>query len=69
MSLNQLDRAYKILQLNINNYPSSYKTYEGMGDYYQAKDDKVKAEEFYIKALAIKENAGIREKIGKLKGK
>lgn len=69
MDSNQPDRAYKFLQLNVSNYPGSYKPYESMGDYYLAKKDKVQAEEFYLKALAIKENAGIRTKIEKLRGK
>ncbi len=63
----QFDRAYKFLQLNIDNYPDSYKPYESMGDFYQAKGDNTKAKEYYLKALTKKENSEIKTKIEKLK--
>ncbi len=63
----QFDRAYKFLQLNIDNYPDSYKPYESMGDFYQAKGDTTKAKEYYLKALTKKENSEIKTKIEKIK--
>lgn len=63
----QCDRAYKFLQLNIDNYPDSFKPYDSMGDFYRIKGDNTKAKEYYLKALAKKENPDIRTKIEKLK--
>lgn len=63
----QFDRAYKFLQLNIDNYPDSYKPYDSMGDFYQAKGDNAKAKEYYLKALTKKDNPDIKTKIEKLK--
>ena len=67
ISTNQLERAYKFFELNIKNYPESFKPYDAMGDFYQLKGDRTKAEEFYNKALSISENPDIRIKIEKLK--
>ncbi len=67
MGSNQLDRAYKFLKLNIDNYPESFKPFDAMGDFYQAKKDNDKANEYYLKALGLKENPDIRTKIEKLK--
>lgn len=65
----QFDRAYKFLQLNIDNYPDSYKPYDSMGDFYQTKGDNTKAKEYYLKALTKKDNSDIKTKIENLKSK
>ncbi|MBD0332695.1 MAG: hypothetical protein ICV66_08565, partial [Chitinophagaceae bacterium] len=67
MDSKQFDRAYKFLQLNIVNYPDSYKPYDSMGDFYHTKGDDIKAKEYYHQALVKKESPDIRTKIEKLK--
>lgn len=67
MGTNQFDRAYKFLQLNIENYPESYIPYDAMGEFYEVKGDKVKAKEYYQKALTFKDSPAIKAKIEKIK--
>jgi len=66
---NDLDRAFRLFDLNISNYPSSYNAYDSMGDYYIAKNDKEKAIIFFTKALELKEVPAIRKKLEELKSK
>jgi hypothetical protein len=63
------DEALYLFKLNVINYPESYNAYDSMGDFYDAKGDKVSAIENYIKALSIKEVLYTREKLEKLQGK
>jgi uncharacterized protein len=67
MDMGQLDRAYSFLQLNMENYPQSYAPYEAMGAYYLRKEDKIKAKEYFTKALSLKDKLELREKLEKLK--
>jgi len=67
MDMKQLDRAYKYYQLNVKNYSESYMPYYRMGEYYESKGDKIKAKEFYHKALTLKDSSDIRAKIESLK--
>jgi hypothetical protein len=69
MHSNQLNRAEYFFQLNIENYPDSYKVYETMGDFYAFKGDKTKAKAYYAKALTKKDILSIRTKIDELKTK
>jgi hypothetical protein len=41
-------------------------SYEWMGIYYERRDDKAKALEYYKKAYAIKETPDVKEKLEKL---
>lgn len=61
------DRAYQLFKLNIDNYPKSFNTYDSMGDFYAAKSDKVKAIEFYTKALNLQESIATRKKLEAIK--
>jgi tetratricopeptide (TPR) repeat protein len=54
------DKAYAALNLNIKNYPESFNVYDSMGNYYQSKSNKLKAIEYFKKALAINENKDTR---------
>ncbi len=64
---NDLDRAFRLFDLNISNYPSSYNAYDRMGDYYMAKNDKEKAIIYFTKALELKEVPATRKKLEELK--
>ncbi len=66
---NLFDRAYNFLQLNIDNYPDSFRPYESMGDFYQAKGNTPKAKEYYLQALTKKDKPEIRSKLEKLMAK
>jgi predicted alpha/beta superfamily hydrolase len=50
----QWDRALRLLMMNRDNHPGSYKVYEELGDVYAKKGDKELAVAQYRKALAIK---------------
>jgi hypothetical protein len=63
MSLNMMDKAQSLFQLNIDNYPQSFNVFDSMGDLFKAKGDKEKAVEFYSKALAIRDYPGTRQKM------
>ncbi|HTD99217.1 MAG TPA: alpha/beta hydrolase-fold protein [Mucilaginibacter sp.] len=60
------EKAYTLFNMNIQNYPGSFNVFDSMGDYYSAQKDKVKAIEFFNKALKLKENPETREKLTKL---
>lgn len=61
------DKAYKLLNLNIKNYPKSANVYESMGDYYLFQSDTLNAIKEFRKALEIGENKSLKEKLEKLK--
>ncbi|MGN6639599.1 MAG: alpha/beta hydrolase-fold protein, partial [Mucilaginibacter sp.] len=61
------ERAYALLQLNLRNYPDSFNTNNDMGDFYAYKKDNNKALNYYNKALNIKDDASVKQKIDKLK--
>lgn len=61
--MKQFERAKKYYQLNISNYPGSYLPFYSMGEYYESIGDKMKALEFYKKALTLKDRKEIRTKI------
>lgn len=60
---NDMERAYKLFNLNIRNYPDSYNVYDSMGDFYMAENDKENAILYYNKALELKEVSSIRKKL------
>ncbi len=47
-------KAEALFKLNILNYPETANCYDGMGDLYLAKGDKVKAIESFKKTLSLK---------------
>ena len=67
MGNKMFDKAYTFFKMNIQNYPQSFNGYDSMGDFYDAKGNKVKAIEYYTKALTIKEFPETRKKLEKLK--
>lgn len=62
----QFEKAYKVFQMNINNYPNSSNTNEAMGDYYMAIGKNEKAIKSYKKAVSISDDSFLKEKIIKL---
>lgn len=56
MGNQQFDRAKKYLELNLQNYPKSYLSYEAMGEYYKRRGETLLSENYYKKATAMKAN-------------
>lgn len=54
LSKKHYDRAEGLFKLNITNYPESANCYDGMGDLYLAKGEKLKAIESFKKTLSLK---------------
>lgn len=67
MQSGDMDRAFRLFDLNVRNYPDSYNVYDSMGDYYMAKQDKANAILFFTKALALKENPLTKQKLEEVK--
>ncbi len=61
----KLDEAVKFFQLNVKNYPSSFKVFDSLGDAFVVKKDKAKAIIAYKKAILL--NPKSVETINKLK--
>jgi hypothetical protein len=66
LSLKQFSKAEALIKLNIANYPGTANCYDGLGDLYLAKGDKVKAIESFKKALTLKLIPETKEKLDKL---
>jgi predicted alpha/beta superfamily hydrolase len=49
----QFNKAEALFKLNIKNYPTSANCYDGLGDFYLAKSDKMKAIECFKKVLLL----------------
>jgi tetratricopeptide (TPR) repeat protein len=62
----QFTKAWQLFQMNIENYPESYKVYDAYGDYFIAISDKAKAAAYFKKALLLKENPESRKKLNEL---
>jgi predicted negative regulator of RcsB-dependent stress response len=59
--------AASLFKLNVSNYPNSHFAYASYGDYFVATKDTTNAIINYEKALAISENAVVRQKLTALK--
>ena len=57
------DKSKMFFQLNIDYYPESFNTYDGMGDYYLEMKDTVRANIFWKKALSIRFTKEIKDKM------
>ena len=44
------EKAFTFFNMNISNYPKSFNVYDSMGDYYVAKNDSLKAAEYFQKS-------------------
>ena len=66
LSKKQFSKAEAFLKLNIENYPNSAKAYDAFADYFIAIQDTANAIENYKKALAIKDDVSIRNKLNSL---
>lgn len=62
----QFGKAEALFKLNIANYPQTANCYDGLGDFYLAKGDKVKAIENFKKTLTLKIIPETKEKLEKL---
>ena len=62
----QFIKAEALFKLNIANYPETANCYDGLGDLYLAKGDKLKAIESFKKTLTLKLIPETKEKLEKL---
>jgi len=62
----QFIKAEALFKLNITNYPETANCYDGLGDLYLAKGDKLKAIESFKKTLTLKQIPETKEKLEKL---
>ena len=60
------ERAAMFFQTNIDYYPGNFNTYDGMGDYYLAINDKANAIKYFKKALSLKHTQEIADKLKKI---
>ena len=66
LSQKDYPRSKMFFATNIEYYPNSFNTYDGMGDYYAETKDKKMAITYYRKALALKHTEEIQTKLDKL---
>lgn len=59
----QFLKSEGLFKLNITNYPESANCYDGLGDLYLAKGDKIKAIESFKKTLSLKQIPETKEKL------
>ncbi|UOQ72203.1 alpha/beta hydrolase-fold protein [Hymenobacter cellulosilyticus] len=62
------EKAYQFLQLNLKNYPQSYNAHASLAAYYEARNDKAKALQYYTVALRLQDLPEARQKIAELQG-
>lgn len=60
------ERSYMFFDQNINYYPHNFNVYDSMGDYYLENNKRIKAVEYFKKALTIKYRQEIKDKLLKL---
>lgn len=63
LNQNQFIKAEALFKLNITNYPETANCYDGLGDLYLAKGDKLKAIESFKKTLSLKFIPETRQKL------
>ncbi|MCB0634238.1 MAG: tetratricopeptide repeat protein, partial [Lewinella sp.] len=66
LNLDQFAVAGQLFQLNVENYPTSFRVYDSLGDYYRTLGDKENAITNYRRALSLNENASSAAKLEKL---
>ncbi|MBK6636081.1 MAG: hypothetical protein IPG38_19010 [Chitinophagaceae bacterium] len=66
LSQKQFSKAEALFKLNITNYPETANCYDGLGDLYLAKGDKLKAIENFKKTLTLKAIPETKQKLEKL---
>jgi len=62
----QFSKAEALFKLNITNYPETANCYDGLGDFYLAKGDQLKAIESFKKTLSLKIIPETKQKLDKL---
>jgi hypothetical protein len=63
MNQKQFDKAEALFKLNIANYPETANCYDGLGDLYLAKGDKINAIASFKKTLSLKAIPETKEKL------
>jgi tetratricopeptide (TPR) repeat protein len=59
----QFNKAEALFKLNITNYPETANCYDGLGDFYLAKGDKLKAIESFKKTLSLRAIPETKQKL------
>jgi predicted alpha/beta superfamily hydrolase len=66
LSEQQYDKASALYDMNIKNYPNSFRAYDAMGDFYRGQAKKEIAITFYEKSLEIEETENVTRKLNNL---
>ncbi|MDQ1772775.1 tetratricopeptide repeat protein [Labilibaculum sp. A4] len=66
MSEQQYDKASALYDLNVKNYPNSFRVYDAMGDCYRNLGKAEMAITFYEKSLEIEETENVQRKLNNL---
>ena len=67
--IKNFDKAIALFKLNVSNYPTSYKAYEGLGDAHRSKGETTLAIENYEESLRLNpENQTVLKQVQALKG-
>lgn len=69
LNTKQFTKAEYLFNLNVSNYPESSNTYDGLGDFHVATNDRINAAIWYRKALEISEIPETRQKLKSLEDK
>jgi len=69
MNNKNFNKAAALFKMNIDNYPNSDNVYDSYGDLMVEQKDTANAIVNYKKALALKENAYTKQKLGSMEGK
>lgn len=68
MGMKKWDKAETFFNMNITNYPADANGYDSLGDFYQARGNKLLAIENYAKALTLGSDPDTRRKLDLLRG-
>jgi uncharacterized protein len=63
MNEEKFEQAQKFFELNLKNFPRSQNAHDSMGDYFLAIGDTTNAQQYFEKALAIKDMEHTRQKL------
>jgi tetratricopeptide (TPR) repeat protein len=68
MGMKKWDKAETFFKMNITNHPADANGYDSLGDFYQARGNRVLAIENYAKALTLGSDPDTRRKLDSLRG-
>lgn len=67
LQMQMLPKAKQLFQMNTENYPNSFNTFDSLGDYYMAVEDMENAKKCFQKAVALNPDGPSKKKLEDLK--